>query len=299
VIELREGSAADRDAILALRRRCFAEEDAEKQDARFWEWEFGQGRTFLATDGARVVAHLGFFPQTYVIDGERVSAMLACDAMTDPEYRRQHLFSRVAAFARDALRESVQMSTAWQIRDAVLPAMAASGWKPLVRASVLAKPISLRATPGTLEPIDATFPNLPPLRNVNHGARDVPFLDWRFRANPLWRYTIDANEQAYVVTRRTTLRGYDTLAIADIGWQAGQLREGRLLLRDAIARGRAAGVQLVGVLMTLGHPALPAFVRSGFLPSPHRFRFLVNVFDERVKLNRAKWALTWADTDHL
>jgi hypothetical protein len=40
-------------------------------------------------------------------------------------------------------------------------------------------------------------------------------------------------------------------------------------------------------------------VRSGFLPSPHRFRFLVNVFDDRIRLGRAKWALTWADTDHL
>lgn len=299
MIELREGSAADRDAILALRKRCFADVDAEKQDARFWEWEFGRGRTFLATDGARVVAHLGFFPQTYVIDGEHVSGMLACDAMTDPEYRRQHLFMRVAAFARERLRESVQLSTAWQIRDAVLPAMAENGWKPLLRASVLAKPISLRSSAGTLEPVQAPFPDLPPLRNVNHGARDVAFLDWRFKANPLWQYTIDANEHAYVVTRRTTLRGYDTLAIADIGWRPGQLREARLLLRDAIARGRGAGVQLAGVLMTLGHPALPAFVRSGFLPSPHRFRFLVNVFDERLRLNRAKWALTWADTDHL
>lgn len=296
MIELREGSAADRDEILALRKRCFPDDDLEKQDPRFWEWEFGRGRTFLAVDGARVVAHLGFFSQTYLIDGEQISAMLAADAMTDPEYRRQHLFTRVAAFARDALRESVQISTAWQIRDAVLPAMAANGWKPLLRASVLVKPVSLRSTDGSFATVPATFPELPPMRNVNQGLHD---LDWRFNQNSLWQYATDANEDAYVVSRRTTLRGYDTLAIAAIGWRPGQLREARVLLRDAITRGREAGVQLAAVLMTLGHPALPAFVRFGFLPSPHRFRFLVNVFDEKVRLNRAKWALTWADTDHL
>jgi GNAT superfamily N-acetyltransferase len=299
MIELREGSAADRDPILALRKRCFPDDDVEKQDPRFWDWEFGGGRTFLAVGGARTVAHLGFYPQTYVIDGENVTAMLAVDAMTDPEYRRQGLFQRVAELARNTLRESVQISTAWQIRDAVLPPMAANGWKPLLRASVLVKPISLRSAPGTFEHATGSFPDVGMLSNVNHASRDQEFLRWRFQSNAQWQYSIDANDEAYLVTRRTILRGYDTLAIADIGWRTGQSREGRILLRDAVARGRAAGVQLTAVLMSLGHPALPTLVRSGFLPSPHRFRFLVNVFDERVKLTRAKWALTWADTDHL
>lgn len=299
MIELREGSAADREEILALRRRCFPDDDLEKQDARFWEWEFGRGRVFVATDGGRVVGHLGFFPQTFLIDGERVSAMLAVDAMTDPELRRQHLFTRIAGFARDELRDSVQLSTAWQIRDAVLPAMTTNGWKPLLRANVLVKPLSLRSSPGAYAASAAPFPDLPPLRNVNHGARDTAFLNWRFAENPLWRYTIDTNDDAYLVTRRTTLRGYDTLAIADLGWRPGATRDAKLLLREATARARAAGVQLAATLMTLGHPALPTLVRAGFLPSPHRFRLLVNVFDERVRLGRAKWALTWGDTDHL
>ncbi|HYR30227.1 MAG TPA: GNAT family N-acetyltransferase [Thermoanaerobaculia bacterium] len=306
MIELREGNASDREAILSLRTCCFPDDDREKQDPRFWDWEFSRGRVFLAMDGERAVAHLGFSPQTLMIDGGPVSSMLAVDAMTDPDYRRQGLFQRVAALAAARLRESVQLSTAWQIRDAVLPPMTANGWKPLLRASVLVKPVSLRSTPlpmecggsaAALEEGGAAAVEF--LRNVNHGSRDAAFLRWRFTSNRLWPYAIDANADAYVVTRRTTLRGYDTLAIADLGWRPGQSREGRLLLRDAIARGRAAGVQLTAVLMSLGHPALPTLVRSGFLPSPHRFRFLVNVFDERVKLNRAKWGLTWGDTDHL
>ena len=36
MIELREGSAADRDEILALRRRCFPDDDPEKPPRNCW-----------------------------------------------------------------------------------------------------------------------------------------------------------------------------------------------------------------------------------------------------------------------
>ena len=311
-VEFREGSAADRDAILALRARCFPDEDREKLDPRFWEWEFGRGRYFVATDGERAVAHLGFVPQTYVIEREHVPALLAVDAMTDPDYRRQSLFSRVAAFARDALHGSVRMSTAFQIRDAVLPGMTRGGWVPIVRASVLVRPLSVRRflrplsraesrDPGgrrapdpstTLGMTAGTVPKI-----AAHGVRDEEFVRWRFLDNPLWHYDIDSEEGAYIVTRRTTLRGLDTVAIVDVGWRAGCERQGRVLLRRVFARGREEGADVAAVLITLGHPALPTLVRSGFLPSPHRFRFLMNDFGTPMK--RTKWALTWADTDHL
>jgi hypothetical protein len=296
MIEFREGNAADRDAILALRSRCFPEDDPEKQDPAFWDWEFGNGgRVFVATDDGRVVAHLGFVPQTYTIAGESVRGMLAVDAMTDPQYRRERLFTQVAGRARDALRESVRISTAWQIRDAVLPGMTRNGWKPLLRAPVLVRPYLSSGVAG--RPADrrpaagGTADRLSALR------RDREFIRWRFLDNPYWHYTVDANDDACVVTRRTMLRGYDTLAVADLGFR--DMSAMRVLLREALARGREEGCRLAAALITLGHPALPLLVRAGFLPSPHRFRFLVNVFDEQLRVTRGKWALTWADTDHL
>ena len=273
MIDVREGTRADRDAILALRARCFADDDPEKQDPRFWEWEFGDGgRFFVAADAGRVVAHLGFVPRM---------KMLAVDAMTDPDYRRQHLFSRVVECARDTLRGEADFSCAFQIREAVLPAMVRGGWKPAARALVLVRPLFGGAAGS--QPAD--------LRQ----AESLPLhLHWRFLENPLWKYDIHANEDAYIVTRRTNLRGHDTVALADLG---GDNRALRALLRNVFAKGRVEGAQIAAVLITLAHPALPVVVRAGFLPSPHRFRFLVNDFGKPRA--RKKWALTWADTDHL
>jgi GNAT superfamily N-acetyltransferase len=298
MIEIAEAGQSDRDAILALRTRCFADEDREKQEPSFWQWEFGNGRMFVARDGERVVAHLGFVPQTWRIDGETYDGMLAVDAMTDPEYRRQGLFHRVAALANETLKKSIALSTAFQIRDAVLPPMEANGWRTVLRTPVLvkvnvgrasAKPVELAELRGA---IAEEF-----LTRVAHVHRSDAHLKWRFADNTLYR--VDATENAYVVSRRTTLRGYDTLAIADIAWRPGHTREGRVLLSEVLARGRSEGVRLAAALISLSHPAMAALVRSGFLPSPHRFRFLVNVFDERIRVSRARWALTWADTDHL
>jgi GNAT superfamily N-acetyltransferase len=290
LIEYREGSAADRDAVLALRRRCFPADDLEKQDPRFWDWEFGGGRLFLATNAGRAVAHIAFVPQTYSVGDETVRGALAVDAMTDPDFRRQGIFRTLVGHAREAIRGDYALSTAWQIRKTVLPAMRANGWEPVLWAPVLAKPL-LFARARTCPPERSEGP----VRAI-HAVQD---LHWRFETNPLWTYETVSTHTARIVTRRTTLKGFDTLAIADLVWT--DRGDAKTLLRQACARGKAAGAMLAAALVTLRHPALPLFLGAGFLPTPHRFRLLVNVFDPNLipRLTRGRWALLWGDTDHL
>src|SRR5436190_1461105 len=109
MIEMREAFAADRDAILALRRRAFPDVDREKQEAAFWEWEFRGGRMFVATEGSRVVGHFGFVPRCFTIG----DALLAVDAMVDPGFRRSGVFTRLAQFAIDGVRGDVPFVIAW------------------------------------------------------------------------------------------------------------------------------------------------------------------------------------------
>src|SRR5437868_13399279 len=99
-MNIREGTARDRDAILALRRAVFPRDDVEKQRPEFWEWQFGRGRYFVAEEGGRVVGHLGFVPCRAV----GAAAMLACDAMVEPGGRGRGVFSALAKTATEIVR---------------------------------------------------------------------------------------------------------------------------------------------------------------------------------------------------
>jgi Acetyltransferase (GNAT) domain len=252
---MREATAADRESIRELRERCFPEDAIEKP--------FDVARAFVAEAEGRVVAHLGFIEQTYVFGGVTYRAALAMDAMTDARVRGQGVFSRLAGFARDAIRGDYAFSTAWQIRPAVLGAMVRNGWEPVLAAPVFVRPVWGRRS-GKREPALA------------HSRR-------RFAA-PF--YTVTEN----LVTRETTLKGHRTLALVDLTPNAKQEIKAAL---------NATTCRLAAALLSWRHPALPLLLRMGFLPSPHRFRFLVNVFDPRFDPKRVRWALSWADTDHL
>ncbi len=268
---IREARPADRDAIAALRRRCFPGHESE----------FATTRAFIAEEDGRPVAHLGLIEQTYVIDGQPYKGALACDAMTDPAFRRRGLFRDVTRFTSDAIRNDYALSTAWQIRKAVLPAMRTGGWQPVLRAPVLVKPVLLRGRPRVTRR-DASLQ----LRE-NFLAR---YAHVRHASRFDGRYAITGADDAYLITRQTVLRGKRTLAIVDLAGDA------RALIRDAIAR---SDEPLAAALLSWRHPCVPQLLAMGFLPSPHRFRFLVNVFDARLDPRRVRWALTWADTDHL
>lgn len=267
---IREATAEDRDAILALRRRCFPEHEAEHAATR----------AFIAEEDGRPVAHLGLIEQTYVLDGRSYPGALAVDAMTDPEYRRRGLFDRVAAFARETIRRDYALSAAWQIRRPILEPMMRNGWMPVLKAPVLVKPLLWKKAPRIARQMGA------PLRDAFLARYAHVHHESRFDE----RYTITEDGAAYLVTRHVILKGRRTLAIIDVAGNA------KNLMRHAFAH---ADEPIAAALISWRHPSVPLLLRMGFLPSPHRFRFLVNVFDSSIDAKRAHWALTWADTDHL
>ena len=124
-------------------------------------------------------------------------------------------------------------------------------------------------------------------------ARTADFLRWRFFENPRWKYRITGNDRAYLVARRTTLKGFDTMAIVDLAWQ--DRAAAKELLRDIVRHAKSEGCQLVAALVSPAHPAFGLFILHGFMPGPHSFRLLVHP----PELARKKWRVMWADTDHL
>src|SRR5258708_429631 len=295
---IREATAADGEAILALRARCFGDVDREKLDPAFWDWEFGRGRLFI--DDAQTT-HIAIIPTPYRIDGQIVPGGLAVDAMTAPEARGRGLFTRVVTHAVETTRDEFALSTAYQIRSSVLGAMLRGGWTVATKVPVLVRPAFF--PPGRPKgirelrrddcPLMASIAEAMPHDGASV-ARTAEWLAWRFFDNPHWRYRVTAfGDDAYLVARRTMLKGYDTFAIADLAWR--DERSARRLVRDAIAEGRARGCRLIAALVSRAHPAFPMLLGRGFLPGPHWFRLLVHP----AAFARKRWRVMWADTDHL
>jgi GNAT superfamily N-acetyltransferase len=294
-VHFREATAADRAAILGLRARCFGDVDPEKLEPRFWDWEFARARLFVGetSDGAPAT-HLALLDLPHRLDGRVVPGALAVDAMTSPDARGQGAFTGVVRYATAASAHTV--ATAYQIRGAVLGAMLRGGWTPAARVPVLVRPALTLRRETAVEVADRTDVEWMSELATADGCvgRTPDFLTWRFFDNPSWRYRISiVHGEAYLVTRLTRLKGFDTLAIVDLAFR--DRKAARALLRNAIAHARAQSCTVLAALVSRAHPAFPMLLRAGFLPGPHWFRLLVHPPEHAART----WRVMWADTDHL
>ena len=291
-MQFRETTASDRERILALRARCFAEGDPEKHDPRFWDWQFANARFFIAEEHGELLSHLALVQLPHRIDGKLVPGMIGIDAMTAPSARGKGAFSGIV---RLVTGEAGAVITSYQIRKRVLGPLLRNRWKVAGRVPILLRPAALwrgkREPFRTLTPDDVEW-----MSAFDEGtiARTPEFLRWRFFDNPYWRYDVKGVENAaYLVARRTTLRGIPTYAIADLGWRDEHIA--KALLRDAVIEAREQRCLLTAALVSRDHPAYGWFLRRGFVPGPHRFNMVVHP----PELASRRWRVMWADTDHL
>jgi GNAT superfamily N-acetyltransferase len=296
-VHFRQARQDEGGAILALRARCLADADPEKNDPRFREWQFAQGASFVGDEGGELLSHVGLIGLPHRKDGSILPGALAVDAMTAPEARGRGAYTGVM---RAALAETnASVVTAYQIRKSVLGAMISTGFHTAARVPVLVRPAALRARAAAalaLTREDTAWMSEVASAGARDGcvARTPEFLAWRFFDNPVWRYEVTGvKNSAYIVTRRTTLRGLRTLAVVDLAWRDPKIA--RALLRDAVGTARHYRCAVVAALVSPRHPAFGMFLRRGFLPGPHWFRLLVYP----QELATGRWSVMWADTDHL
>jgi GNAT superfamily N-acetyltransferase len=139
------------------------------------------------------------------------------------------------------------------------------------------------------------------------GERTRHYLNWRYRDHPYHAYQLFAAERGgrlmgYLVGRTGDLLGLrcgivvDVLAHPDCRPCVDALIEhalGVFAARDDL--------QVVGTMLARSSPYFNAFQRHGFVPTPHVFWFILRA--NRAGLPavllspRARWHLTWGDTD--
>jgi len=308
VYQFREATARDRAAILALRERTYGDVDPEKRDPQFWDWEFAKARVFVGEEvsegGRTIVTHVALVPYAGCDPSMRVA--VAVDAMTAPEARRGGAYGGLVGYANHAVSDDFDSIHGYQIRKAVLGSMLRNGWVSAESIPVLVRPASLR---GLLKMSVAprTSTNRPEILTRENAAemaglaRTREFIEWRFFDNPRWSYRVTGTRDhegrlvAWLVSRRTTLKAFDTQAIVDIAFT--DKRAALRLIRDSIAESKRLGCALVAAFASRAHPARGLLLRCFFLPGPHRFRLLVYSFGRPPRPE--PWQLTWADTDHL
>jgi hypothetical protein len=296
-LTFREATVRDRPAILALRERCFGATDPEKLNPRFWDWEFRDARVFVGERDGVIVTHLALLRYG--------GFALAVDAMTAPEARGSGVYSGVVGHALEAVRHDFDVAHAYQIRDAVLGPMLRNGWSVAESIPVLVRPASIRAlmklpvVPRSRE--GAGLLQREHAEEMASLARTREWIEWRFFDNPRWSYRVTGVRDAagklsaWLVARRTTLKGHDTLAIVDLAFRD---RKAALdLIRDAVAEAKSLGCTLAAAFVSRAHPARALLHRSLFIPGPHRFRLLVHNLGRPPRME--PWRVTWADTDHL
>jgi hypothetical protein len=170
---IREGHAGDAEGILECRKRTFPGEDLEKQEMKYWEYEFlknhaGPAFFFVASDGDRIVGHYAIIPQYFSLNGERHFGSIVVDVMTDPDYRYQGMFVALGRYALSYATEktNLEFTTGYPIRPEVLPGHLKTGWVVKFPMNAWVMPLFLDAILKGRFPLARKIPGIFPLSRI-------------------------------------------------------------------------------------------------------------------------------------
>jgi GNAT superfamily N-acetyltransferase len=133
------------------------------------------------------------------------------------------------------------------------------------------------------------------------GVRDRHFLEWRYLKHPTRSYSFfrvmkEDEMRGYIVLAQRELLRFNAAVVVDL-LAIDEIAFG-LLVQKAIKYGRGQGVDLLAVMVPEKHPYYRNLRRSGFLPSPKTFLYMVYPQSpEAALLDPHQWYVNWGDTD--
>jgi hypothetical protein len=133
--------------------------------------------------------------------------------------------------------------------------------------------------------------------------RTPEILNWRFGRSPGREYVMWAAEEGstvcgYLVARRMSMEGFDTLAVVDLLFPPDRREVGRGLLRALHRKALEAGVVMSACLLNPHDPMLPTLRRGLFVRTPATFTLIFHSSREDLSPPPFEdWHLTWLDHD--
>ena len=148
--KVRDGNQMDMEGILSLRGVVFGEEEKDKLDPRFWQWEFmegvdGKAFIYIVEDKNKIIGHFADIPRKFSVQGEMVLGTLSLDLMVRHDYWRKGIFAAMGRYgAQKVKQENGLFLTAFPIRSETILGLKKIGWREVVKLPVLVYPIRFR-----------------------------------------------------------------------------------------------------------------------------------------------------------
>lgn len=147
---LRRYQKEDKEKIIGLRKIVFKDEDIDKENIDFWNWEFennyaGPAKVFLAVDDRDVVGHYAVCPSNILVDSQVKTGSIVVDVMTHPVYRFQGMFTKIGKYSLDESgKDGIDFSYGFPIRKTVIPGHIKVGWKIAFKLPVYVYPVDFQ-----------------------------------------------------------------------------------------------------------------------------------------------------------
>jgi hypothetical protein len=290
----REALAGDRPEQARLFNLCFRK---DKQVGTFvWKYDEnpdGPSVSRVACDpSGRVVGGYSYMPRRFRRDGRPVVLMQASDAMTEPDWRGQGIFTGLDDLVCEASgRAGVPLAFAYSGRQS-LNGFLRNGWRLIGHARLWRRRFRTRRS-------------LLRLGRVGPLAATLAWLNWRYVDTPTGR------QECFGLFRGDALAGYLVAEFVD-----GNAFLVDHLARDEAARSellagftgaaRARGMEEASALLFDHHPALPALAVLGWR-APLKRRAFRDIFPFIVRpcredcppddLAMERWHLADGDRD--
>lgn len=137
-----------KNGIIDLRKLVFKDEDPDKENTDFWNWEFeenyaGHANIYLAVSQQHVVGHYAVCPSKIFVDHKEKKGSIVVDVMTHPDYRYQGMFTTMGEYSlNDSGRSGIDFSYGFPIRKGVMPGHLKIGWKIAFELPVYVYPVN-------------------------------------------------------------------------------------------------------------------------------------------------------------
>jgi GNAT superfamily N-acetyltransferase len=303
-IRVREGTARDREAVLALMRRSLGEGNIPRTP-EFFEWKhernpFGASPLLLAEHDGRLVGMRIFMRWAWSTTASNtVRAVRAVDTATDPEYQGKGIFKKLTLGLVDRMREEGVAFVFNTPNHKSMPGYLKMGWSDVGKVSLWIRPqrplalvaAALAARRGAPPPAEDQQPRneadgldegLDALRRSGllarlprpsgyHTARTLEYLRWRYAEIPGFRYGMrwagKGEARAAVIFRRRARRTLDETTVCEVlvDGSPGGVAAGRSALSDVLG---SQGSDYAVASARTRSTAAAALALAGFVPAP-------------------------------